>query len=789
MSPPAPDEDAPPSVVSTVVPADWGLPLWAQRQNDPTSPAFLSGGGLPDPTTAPPGWSPTNRVARNWVVVGTLGRPLRAVVDPRGLITPAEGSWSLDWWVGGEDRWHLPAREATVRQRLVEDAPVVETAMRVHGGDVVQRVFAAVGADAQPWLVVEVENRTSAAVALAMAIRPWGPEGASAVGSVAVEGDWIIVDEVPAVALPRAPWRTYVAGEGDDPVIAQVLSGADGPSEVRLTCAGGAAELAAVVPLPHTLVARFALPLGRAPKRPRRAAVRSEAPPALPTAAEVAAGWSSVAARGPAFEVPEPALATVVAAARRQLLGVPAGEDLLWWGGGAVDLTSWVPVLEALAVWGGAEEAAGVLRSWEERQALDGRFLGNDRRRATTAAALVALGNQLRLTADTDQVGAWAPVAAKAAAWLDRRATSRRHRADPATLGLLPEGDQPWWVGPAGLAYRDSWWALAGLHDAAGVLAAAGEHEAAAASSAAAERLRVVLEGFLADDAARLGSDVVPVGPGQRPGPGALALLDAAIAGVIDPQSARVSATLDFIRHQLVDDDGAVVVYPPVRGAGPVGRSAALTARLARVELRRGESSAIGRLRWLALSATGAVSWPEVMHPLTGGGVVGAGHDPVATAEMLLAMADLLAVVSPGGDDVALAPVVPPTWLGQSWEVHDLPTPAGRLGYAVRWHGDRPAVLWELDRVEGAGSLTVRAPGLDPLWSSTERSGEALLGPVAPLPDERDAPAVPGESPEPPAVDPPVPHAAQERGPGSRADAPGPPGARPAPPDPGGGFT
>ena len=130
-------------------------------------------------------------------------------------------------------------------------------------------------------------------------------------------------------------------------------------------------------------------------------------------------------------------------------------------------------------------------------------------------------------------------------------------------------------------------------------------------------------------------------------------------------------------------------------------------------------------------SATGAVTWPEVVHPLTGGGAVGAGHDPVATAEILLAARDLLAVVSAAGDDLAVAPVVPESWLGQSWEVHDLPTPAGRLGYAVRWHGDRPALLWELDPHPGASPTTVRAPGLDPSWSSTDRSGEVLLAPVA----------------------------------------------------------
>ena len=56
--------------------------------------------------------------------------------------------------------------------------------------------------------------------------------------------------------------------------------------------------------------------------------------------------------------------------------------------------------------------------------------------------------------------------------------------------------------------------------------------------------------------------------------------------------------------------------------------------------------------------------------------------------------------------------------------MHDAPTRAfGRVSFAVRWHGDRPALLWECEQVGGR----LRAPGLDPEWSTTDRQGEALL--------------------------------------------------------------
>jgi hypothetical protein len=91
----------------------------------------------------------------------------------------------------------------------------------------------------------------------------------------------------------------------------------------------------------------------------------------------------------------------------------------------------------------------------------------------------------------------------------------------------------------------------------------------------------------------------------------------------------------------------------------------------------------------------------------------------------LLELRDRLVCETPDG--VALYPQVPDEWLGQGVEVHDAPTEHGLVSWAVRWHGDRPALLWEAP--EG---IRVTAPGLDPTWSSDKPKGDALLSPVAP---------------------------------------------------------
>ena len=52
----------------------------------------------------------------------------------------------------------------------------------------------------------------------------------------------------------------------------------------------------------------------------------------------------------------------------------------------------------------------------------------------------------------------------------------------------------------------------------------------------------------------------------------------------------------------------------------------------------------------------------------------------------------------PGARCQLLAQGWPREWLGANLEVHGLPAgPRSTIGYALRWHGDRPAVLWQVD--------------------------------------------------------------------------------------------
>lgn len=184
-------------------------------------------------------------IASTSVTTGITGSRWRASITPWGGIEPWDGDGTaLDWYVAADDRWHVPAREAAVRQVRLDGTPVTETRVRVPDGDVVQRVFSV--ADSGGLTVIEVENESTMAVAVAVSRRDVLTE--RPIADVPIEG----------IELP------------------------DG---------------AFVMPLGHKATLRFAIAHGG----PRSGPLAS----GLPTARQVANGWLTMTERASRFVLPD----------------------------------------------------------------------------------------------------------------------------------------------------------------------------------------------------------------------------------------------------------------------------------------------------------------------------------------------------------------------------------------------------------------------------------------------------------------------------------------------------
>ena len=274
-------------------------------------------------------------------VVGSVGSSGQADVDTRGRVAPLDRPWTLDWWVGADDRWHIAAAEPAVRQTLVDSVPVVRTAMRVPGGDAVQHVY---GIGSPPGtVIVEFANESPLPFVVALVVRD--------ARRVALHDAHLHLDDRPRVTLPRPPARW--AATTDHTTQARVTAGAAQP--LPLTSShdrAGRLEVACLYPLAHQARLRVAVDLGpgRTPRPVDLAAV--------PSPAAAAKGWSAQLQRATQVELPDPRLAERVRAARAALLLAAAGN--------AID----APTVAALEDWGfDAEATAGWGRlGWRDRR-------------------------------------------------------------------------------------------------------------------------------------------------------------------------------------------------------------------------------------------------------------------------------------------------------------------------------------------------------------------------------------------------------------------------------------
>jgi hypothetical protein len=711
--------------------ASWVWPYWLERQLDPASADFVAGSA---------GGAAGNLTHRSGMLVGNVATYERALIDPRGLVTPFDGGWSLDWWIGAEDQWHVPSRVTAVRQRLLHDAPVLETAMRVPGGDALQRAYAMQSTALGPCVVIELENRTAVPYAVAISVRPYNVLGLTSVDAIALDGARATVDGSD-VLFSKEPAHALFATAAEGDVAAAVFAGrgagearADAPSAVHDR--EGRATAAFLFPLPHTAIFRVVVPLGRA-AAPRRSARGSRVtavayPDAVPSAEQVAKGWEIQTRRGLQVELPDNRLQETVDIARRHLLLAHAGEDLVSWPAAPFDFATAATVLGALDAYGFHEEAAQVLDSWPERQTLDGGFVGTPDRVDANGAALLAVAEHWRLTRDNDLIDRLIGPIAKGAHWIDKKRSSRRARREPGADGLLPTGAGPSWAAGSGCYLRDASIAVRGLARIADALEASGQPEVGEDSRRFATELRSALDRSIAASG-RAGDGDAPADIPAIPALAGRPLDDRVVANLdlIEPHGElaaddpRAAATIAHIIERDVTDRGVF------QRAGAAGLSPALTMKLASIEIAAGDPVALDRLAWMLERGGVARSWPSVMHPTSGGGSAGSPQDAEANAHFLLAVRNLLVRETADGAGLVLLSLVPPSWLGQNIDVREAPTAFGRCSYSIRWHGERPALLWEIEPHDGVDAVLLTVPSLDPAWSSSALKGEALLGAVA----------------------------------------------------------
>lgn len=690
---------------------DWVWPYWAVRQYDPEDISFL-----------PASYISINLTHRNWTAVASPDSDHEAIVDVRGLVTPLFDGWSLDFWVRRDDYVILPCRLDRMNQSLVGHAPVVKSVYYKKGCKVASEVL--MDSDGSGPVVltshlVEPIDPEGFDISFFVSVRPYNPESVVPVFSVAwsAEENAFVVNGRDRVRLSLCPDRVVCSDQdGRDVYFAALERGGD-----RLSAED-----------PSGLCTAFAeFRVRISPEAPFRIVTATPTvggrclPEATPQAFNQAKVrtirvWRRRKEGSAVLRTPDSRINDAFEASKNNLLvlvdrdTMPPGPftyHRMWFRDAAYTLT-------ALLKLGFAEDVRRIVEGFFRRQSASGYFRSQEGEWDANGEALWTVAEYYRFTRDAAFLRAHVKEMVKACRWVF---ATRLKDAEGLHKGLLPPGLSAEHFGPPNYYYWDDFWCYAGVRDAVAVLKEVGEGRAVAG-------LEEENAAFLADILASLrakqereGERYIPSSPYRRKDGSIIGSVCAVYPLQVLPADAEeVGNTLKIIRKEYMK-----------RGAFfhkllHSGFNVYLTAQVAQCYLARRSTFCLPILYWILDHATPTWTFPEAIHPETGGGCVGDGHHGWASAELVHLVRNLCLLEE--GGKLSLFPVIPQRWLdaGASVSVRNAPTRFGRVDVDLESEGETVRIRFVPSFHAAPEAVELNLPVR---FDVLERDGRVVAGP------------------------------------------------------------
>jgi hypothetical protein len=670
---------------------DWIWPYWVQRQYDPLDAAFV-----------PRGFSFThvNLSHRNWTAIGLPGCAALPIVDPRGLVTPYYDGWSIDAWVLRDDGERLvPGRLPQVTQQLKYDSTSLVVRTTCQEADMRLDVEASVLLFRdEPLCRLHWWGTAARPAWLAVALRPFNPEGVSFIHTLALDADrqtWHI-DGVPAAQFSEPVERHVVSEYRRGDVSQELLSREE---TLSVTCNVGMAtaaalfrlepqqarELAVDVPLSHDQQVASLFPSGRRQ-----------------------ASWEESLRHACRLQIPDARLQFLFEAAIRALIlhspqevyPGPYTYKRFWFRDAAF-------IVHALLCAGLVAQAETVLDTFPGLQTSRGYFRSQEGEWDSNGEALWILHRCCELTGSTPKT-AWQHAILKGARWIQKKRTA--DQADDVHAGLFPAGFSAEHLGPNDYYYWDDFWGVAGLEAAAAMCAAWEDTSSAEAFRAEAKNFRQAIERSLERSVSIRLHTGIPASPYRRMDAGAVGSLVGSYPLRLCPaDDARVLHTVDFLRRQYFVHG---LFFQEMFHSG---LNVYLTLHMAQVMLRAGDRHFADLVAAVARFASPTGQWPEAIHPHTGGGCMGDGQHIWAAAEWVMMIRNMF--VREEDDELVLASGVLQEWLDTDLPLYfgPTPTPYGDLTLRLEPSTEAITVIWEATWRRKPALITVALPGLQPI--------------------------------------------------------------------------
>jgi hypothetical protein len=622
---------------------EWVYPFWVHRQLDPRSRSYI-----------PRSHNPLllNVTHRNWTLLGSPRGFHEAIVDPRGMVTPLPREWSVDFWLMTDGEVFFPSLCDTADQGIDTTAPSTLTVYSVNDlrfelQSFVHTVRCSIDVLFNRAAVVNNGTGCKEGI-LCVAVRPFNPEGVAPVESIRVKSPRIVyVNGSVGVVFAEEP-DGYLASNAAGGDIAFMLRRRDAilnrvKKQADIRCKQGLAHTVAAFP--------FSLHTGESKKvhcsialETDRNLYRSPVKQSWRVSferrqADQQREWKREIDRGAFFGFADKQLQGIFDACRLTLLQLHDGGFVspgpflyhtFWFRDAAVMLT-------ALDRLGYPKRVGETIDTFPDRLTGDGFFRGPDGEWDSNGAVLWTVYRHFTLTRSVLWLNEWYPVLAKAAGWIQRM-RRKTGNTPSAAKGLMPKSLSAEHLGMVDQYYWDSFWSLAGLRCIQKLAEDTGRHDAADEYRKECLQFERDIRNSLDEIEKRLGEKIIPATPTRPFDESAIGSVCAVYPlQLFDETLPHGRNTLSALTERYVDGKG--FLHPFIHS----GYNPYLTLHLAHGFLITGEIERAWDIAETVLKqATATGTYPEAIHPFTGGGTMGDGHHGWAAAEIVMFLRDCL---------------------------------------------------------------------------------------------------------------------------------------------------
>jgi hypothetical protein len=664
---------------------DWIWPFWVEKQFNPDDPSFIPRAFS---------FSHVNLTHRNWTSVGHPDLAVYPIIDPRGLVTPIQDGWSLDFWIiNPEGKSLFPSKSDHADQQLEMDADLtITTTCGINGNRITSRARL-LTTPSRPVLEILLEAEADPGGWLAVALRPYNPEGIQFIERVDYIPDvpaWRVDRKTP-VLFSKTPGNAVFSNYRSGDVVHHL----ERSGKFGVECRVGMATAAALFPVPAQGSQSLEIHV------PLEADVT---PAVYSSIIQSGRNWKNVAGQAAELSLPDPQIQFLYQAAMRTLLLLSSTEvvpgpytyNRFWFRDACF-------MLHALLISGFADRAEKLLGAFPGRQKLSGYFQSQDGEWDSNGQVLWILGRYHELTG-RQLPDRWMKAIFRGADWIQKKRLfdnpSERH------YGLLPAGFSAEHFGPNDYYYWDDFWGVAGFKAAAHLA----DHYGTAAQR---EKYRRYADNF---DAAISNSidnipetmtkGCLPASPYRRMDAGAIGGLVSdyplQLAGKGDQ---RILNTVEFLMNSCFYK-GAFF-----QDMIHSGLNAYLTLAVAQTLLRNDDDRYKDLIRTTANLASSTGQWPEAIHPRTLGGCMGDGQHGWAAAEWIMMIRNLF--VREEKHSLVIGAGIFPEWMaaGQSISYGPTPTPYGDVSLTIDCGNSKPVLTLEADWRNQPPDIVIQVPG------------------------------------------------------------------------------